>query len=100
MEPQPGWPEYLDALEDYLRTVSGSLEQRDACVVPKRDLRHPAGIVPLEHAESAAVMLAETERLAAQVRTWIEEVLTSMRSIEARRRIEPCRTGGVVNSVF
>jgi hypothetical protein len=44
--------------------------------------------------------LAETERVAAQVRTWIEEVVTSMRSIEARRRIEPCRTGGVVNSVF
>ena len=100
MEPQPGWPEYLDALEDYLRTVSGSLEQRDACVVPKRDLRHPAGVVPPEHAESAAALLAETERVAAQVRTWIDDVVKSMRSIEARRRIEPCRTGGVVNSVF
>jgi hypothetical protein len=100
VEPQPGWPEYLDALEDYLRTVSGSLEQRNACVLPKRVLRHPAGVVPPEHAESAAALLAETERVAAQVRTWVEEVVASMRSIEARRRIEPCRAGGVVNSVF
>ncbi len=100
MEPEPGWPEYLDALEEYLRTVSGSLEQRNAFVVPTRDLRHPAGVVPPEHAESAAALLAETERVAAQVRTWIDEVVKSMRSIEARRRIEPCRAGGVVNSVF
>ncbi len=100
MEPEPGWPEYLDALEDYLRTVSGSLEQRNAFVVAKRDLRHPAGVVPPEHAASAAALLEETERVAAQVRTWIEEVVKSMHSIEARRRIEPCRAGGVVNSVF
>jgi hypothetical protein len=100
VEPQPGWPEYLDALEDYLRTVSGSLEQREAFVVPSPDLRHPAGVVPPEHAESAAALLAETERVAAQVRTWIDDVVKSMRSIEARRRIEPCKAGGVVNSVF
>lgn len=100
MEPQPGWPEYLDTLEEYLRTVSGSLEQRNASALPACQLVQPAGALPPAAAESAATVLAETERVAEQVRIWIEEVLASMRSIQARRRIEPCRAGGVVNSVF
>jgi hypothetical protein len=100
VEPQPGWPEYLDGLEDYLRTVSGSLEQRDAFALPAPQLRKPAAALPAAHAESAAVLLSEIERVTEQVRVWIEEVLCSMRSIEARRRIEPCRAGAIVNSVF
>ena len=62
MEQQSGWPEYLGALKDYLRTVSRSLDRGRAVVVPTLLASRPAGAVPAEHTERAAALLAETER--------------------------------------
>jgi hypothetical protein len=38
--------------------------------------------------------------VAVQVSVWVEEVLVSMRSIDARRRLEPCRVVARVDSVL
>ena len=50
--------------------------------------------------ERVASLLAETERVEALMSSWMEDVLSSMRSIEARRRLEPCRTTAFVDSVL
>ncbi|MGO9582130.1 MAG: hypothetical protein ACLP36_04915 [Acidimicrobiales bacterium] len=100
MEQQPGWPEYLDALEVYLQKVARLLGQRQLVVVPTLLVSQPSGPVPAEETERAAALLVETNRVAARVGNWIEEVVSSMRSIDARRRIEPGRPAGLIDSVL
>lgn len=100
MEQQSGWPEYLDALEVYLQRVTRLLGQRQLIVVPTLLVSQPGGAVPAEETERAAALLVETNRVAARVSTWIEEVVSSIRSIDARRRIEPGRPGGLIDSVL
>ncbi len=100
MEQHSGWSEYLDDLEVYLQQVSRSLEQQNASVVPILSTHQPGGPVPVEQTERASAILAETRRVAVQVSVWVEEVLVSMRSIDARRRLEPCRVVARVDSVL
>jgi hypothetical protein len=100
VEQHSGWSEYLDDLEIYLQQVSRSLEQQNASGVPVLSTQQPGGPVPVEEVERASAILAETRRVAVQVGIWVEEVLASMRSIDVRRRLEPCRVIARVDSVL
>jgi hypothetical protein len=97
---QTGWPEYLDALEGYLQHVSRLLEHKSVSVVPCLRASQPRVGVPPEHLERAVGLLDETRRVEDLIAMWINEVISSMRSVETRRRIEPCRPSGIVNSVL
>jgi hypothetical protein len=97
---QTGWPEYLDALEGYLRRVSRLLARKNMSAVPCLHTGQPGSPVPPEYLERASRLLAETRRVEDLVALWIDEVISSMRAVETRRRIEPCRPGGTVNSVL
>lgn len=100
MEQQPGWPEYLDALEVYLGCVGDVLGRKSLACVPTLIVTQPGGPIPAEQSERVASLLAESERVEALMSSWMEDVLSSMRSIEARRRLEPCRTTAFVDSVL
>jgi len=100
VEQQPGWPEYLDALEGYLRRVSELLVRKTMSTVPTLLVTQPGGPIPLEHTERVGTLLAESHRVESLMSTWLDDVLSSMRSIETRRRVEPCRTAGFVDSVL
>ncbi|MGA3214636.1 MAG: hypothetical protein ABSD97_02965 [Acidimicrobiales bacterium] len=97
---QPGWPEYLDALEVYLQGVTRLLARRQLTVAPTLLVDQPDGPVPAELSGRAADLLVETNQVAEKVCHWIEDVVSSMRSIDARRRIEPGRVRGLVDSVL
>ena len=100
MEPQSSWPEYLNALEAYLQTVTRLLAKRHLALVPTLFVSQPGGPVPPEQAGRAAALLVETNQVAESVCYWMEEVVSSLRSIDTRRRVEPGRAGGLVDSVL
>jgi hypothetical protein len=100
VEPQRGWPEYLDALETYLQKVSQLLCSKSISTVPSLVASQPGGPVPAEEERRAAVLLARTRRMEVSVGDWVEEVLSSKRSIDVRRRVEPGRCTGRIESVL
>jgi hypothetical protein len=100
VEQQPGWPEYLDSLELYLQQVSNLLAQKTLKPLPTLIVTQPGGPIPTEHTERVGVLLAKSQRVESLMAIWVEEVLSSMRSIERRRRVEPCRVTGLVDSVL
>jgi hypothetical protein len=100
VEQQPGWPEYLDALETYLGRVTDLLGRKSLASVPTLVVTQPRGPIPAEQSDRVASLLAESERVETLMSSWMEDVLSSMRSIEARRRLEPCRTNSFVDSML
>lgn len=100
MDQHPGWSEYLDALESYLHKVAGLLDGKSLTVVPTLKADQPAGPIPPAQSERAAALLSQTRLVESSVANWVDEVLSSMRSVEARRRVEPANGSGCIRSIL